>query len=110
MAETYHVYDWRLLPVHTVAVLASGLRDYSRTKMKLGGVKITAEMRIIADMADRLRELVWFQTKDGIKHRNRPSSFVEALNGKSNENKIKPAVFDSPEKFREAWKRITERR
>ena len=39
MAETYHVYDLRALPVETLATLAAGLRENSRVKMKMAGIK-----------------------------------------------------------------------
>ena len=38
LAETYHIYDMRSLPLQTVATLSAGLRDDSRIKMKAGGV------------------------------------------------------------------------
>ena len=39
MAETYHVYSMRALPVETLATLACGLRDDSRIKLKISGLK-----------------------------------------------------------------------
>lgn len=38
-AETYHILDYKALPVKQRAVLASGLRETSRIKMKMAGMK-----------------------------------------------------------------------
>ena len=38
-AETYHIYDYRALPVSYAATLAYGLRSDSRIRLKLGEVK-----------------------------------------------------------------------
>ena len=37
LAETYHIYDYRSLPVKLVATLSAGLRDDSRIKLKAAG-------------------------------------------------------------------------
>ena len=37
-AETYGIYDYRKLPLKTAAILASGLRDNSRIKIKMSGL------------------------------------------------------------------------
>ena len=48
LAETYGIYDMGSLPVTTVAILASGLRDNSRIKMKLAGMKVSNELLLSA--------------------------------------------------------------
>lgn len=53
-AETYHILDYRALPVHLQATLASGLRDNSRIKMKLMGFKMISTDLILARMADSI--------------------------------------------------------
>lgn len=80
-AETYHIYDWRGLPADYAAVLAIGLRDNSRIKMRLGKTRISVETMLSAIMADALQTLVWFKTKDGAKGRNRPASILSVLTG-----------------------------
>ena len=53
---------------------------------------------------DRLSTLVWFQTKDGVKGRNRPKSIVESMTRKEEE---KEQVFSVPiEEFGETLSRI----
>ena len=49
MAETYHVYDVRQLPVPLFATLAAGLRSNSRIRMKMAGYEyIPPELGIFA--------------------------------------------------------------
>lgn len=37
LAETYRIFDYRSLPLKTVATFSVGLRENSRIKMSLGG-------------------------------------------------------------------------
>lgn len=54
MAETYHVYDFRAIPVETLATLAAGLRDDSRIKMRVGGIEYVPPIILLARIADSL--------------------------------------------------------
>ena len=103
-AETYHVLSWRALPASTAAALAMGLGPDSRIVQKISGAPAPVNTLLLAMIADALHVLVWMQTKDGRKGRNRPRSVLAQILGK------KPAVeadsaaaFDSPEDFR-AWR------
>lgn len=58
LAEIYGIYDYRQLPVKTVAVLAAGLGDKSRIKKKITGVKLDIELQLLAVIADRLGALM----------------------------------------------------
>ncbi len=77
MAETYHVLDYKALPAKTAALLASGLRDNSRIKMKISGQKAASEVLLLAAAVDRLGLLLWMNTEDGHKNRNRPKLIAE---------------------------------
>lgn len=57
MAETYHVYDLKALPVETLAALSSGLRADSRIKKKMCGFKYMPHDMLIAVLADRIAML-----------------------------------------------------
>ena len=103
-AETYGVFDYRGLPVKTMAALAVGLRENSRIKMKIRDEKVDVKTALLAAIADRLGLLVWFQTEDGTKNRNRPESILESLQGKETENNVR--VFESGEEFKEEWERL----
>lgn len=96
-AETYHVLDWRALPVRLAATLAAGLPETSRIRLKMAGAKASMPMLLQAAMVDRLSLLVWMQTKDGQKNRHRPKSVAEILTGSVQSNSVQ--AFDSEEDF-----------
>jgi hypothetical protein len=103
LAETYQIYDYKRLPVQTVAVFSLGLRDNSRIKMKLSGSKISLEQSLLASIADRLGILIWQKTKDGVKGNNVPKSILATLNGEAGEKEqSEMRVFESGEEFLKA--------
>lgn len=111
MAETYNIYDLGSLPLETVAILACGLRENSRIRIKLSGSKAPIETLLIAHAVDALRLLVWSKTKDGAKNKNRPASIIEKLFTDTEEKKkhISVTAFDDPEDFELMRKSILER-
>lgn len=54
LAEVYHIYDFRALPVKTLAALSVGLREDSRIKMKMSGMKYISPVVLGAAIADQL--------------------------------------------------------
>lgn len=80
-AETYHVLDWRGLPLTLAASLAFGLRESSRIKTKISGSLVDFNTLLNAAMLDCLSFLVWAKTEDAQKGRNRPKSVYDALSG-----------------------------
>lgn len=107
LAEYYHVYDWRGLPLKTAAVLANGLPLSSRTKMAMNGERITLDQALLAIIADRLSVLVWQNTEDGINGRRPPKSILNALTKKkaAHGNEM---TFKSSEDFEVAKRKILE--
>ena len=109
-AETYHILDWRALPIQTAAVLASGLRENSRIKMKIADSEISPEMALMAATVDRLSMLVWAKTEDAQKGVNRPESILAMrTNKETNAEKVTDSgvlVFRTVEEFEAARKRI----
>lgn len=65
LAETYHIYDYRALPVMTLAALASGLRPDSRIKLKMANIKETSSEVLLIQIFDQLQMMryQWFATK-----------------------------------------------
>lgn len=102
-AETYHIYDWRSLPMRFAATLAAGLRPDSRIMLKLSGTSAPANELLLSIVADAVRVLVWQNSKDGIKGRNPPVSLFERLIGSSDTTADSVTGFDSPEEFM-AWR------
>lgn len=105
LAETYHIYDYRQLPAHQVAVFAVGLRDDSRIKLRLTGQMVKPEMLMLASMVDRLGLLVWSKTKEAQQGSGRPLSLVEALT-KSGHEQSQVLAFASGEDFMRAREQL----
>lgn len=79
LAETYHIYDYKALPARKVAILANGLRDDSRIKMKMTEQKLTFEELLLCSIYDKVAILQWLNTKDGVKGQNQPKSLLHEL-------------------------------
>lgn len=105
LAEVYHVTDWRALPVSTTATLACGLPPDSRIKKLLSGSAVSTSELMQAAMIDRLSVLVWGQTKDAQKGRNKPQMLVELLTKQQTASNSSIAVYDTPEAFEAARQR-----
>lgn len=79
LAETYHIFDYRRLPLQTVAVFVIGLHDNSRIKKKLNKVKASPDTLLLAGILDRLNALLWTKTKDAQHKRNFPQSIMAEM-------------------------------
>lgn len=104
LAEIYHIYDYKSLPLSRVAIFAVGLRNDSRVKMKLNGLKYPTEILLLASAIDRLSLLVWINSKDGVNGINRPKSVLNELLGKVDDKDIE--AFESSEDFEERRREI----
>lgn len=105
-AETYHVYDWRALPIRTAATLACGLRDNSRIKMLISGTRYKTDTMLLAGIADRLSILAWQRTKDGQRGRNKPRMLIDEMTKKKQRENIS---YSTPEEYLAAREKIVER-
>lgn len=107
LAETYNIYDYRSLPLRTVATLAVGLRGNSRIMMKMRGAEISGDASfLLAMIIDRFRDVM---VGLGIYDENsKPASAVDLFLGKmlNEEEPGKYEVFDTVEDFEEARKKI----
>ena len=105
LAETYHIYDYKKLPLTQVAIFAIGLKESSRIKMKLSNQLVPMETLLMAGILDRLSLLLWAQTVDGQKGKNKPSAVFDTLVAKkSKENDV--TVFSSGEDYEKARNQI----
>ena len=57
-AETYHIYDYNVLPALRAGVLAAGLRQDSRIKMVMSKRKVPIETVLLAGIVDRLSVII----------------------------------------------------
>lgn len=92
------------MPPEKVAVLAIGLRDDSRIKMKKAGLTQPIDRLLLAAAVDRLSVLVWSKSKDAQDGVNYPESIFAKLIGAEKDNKLK--TYNSAEEFEMAKKRI----
>jgi hypothetical protein len=102
-AETYHIYDYRSMPPRQAAILAVGLSPDSRIKREFSGMKYPIDTILLAHIADTLRILVWFQTKDGHNGTNRPESIYEKMMEEKHDEYV---AFSSIEDYEAARARI----
>lgn len=106
-AETYHIYDFRSLPLRYAATLAYGFREDSRIKILLSGQRVSTGTMLEAAAVDALNLLVWMKTKDGAKNRNRPASIVETLTATQTESEV--VGFDNSAAFDRAYNELIRR-
>lgn len=104
LAETYHIFNMKAVPVLLLARLACGLRENSRIKLILTGKNASFETMVQVAILDELRWLHWAKTKDASKNRNLPKSMLQELLNTKEDNK--PTAFDSPEEFERQRDRI----
>lgn len=103
LAETYHVHNMYDFPALYVAILASGLRENSRIKLKMIGAEHDLNTLLLAHIADNTAINVWFKTEDGQKGVNRPASLVNIIAKIDNSEYM---TFESGEDFFKEWRRI----
>ena len=102
-AETYHVLDVWALPVPLMAALASGLRDDSRIKLKMAGVRSLPLQAVLAKIADEVTVFHYGFTEAAQKGENRPVLLADYMYAKEESTK----GFDSGADFLAAWNSIT---
>ena len=89
--------------MNTAAVLACGLPEESRVVRNRAGTQYSSIEMMLAGIFDRVSLLLYAQTKDAKKNRNRPKSLLEEMTrDRSNE----AVAFESAEGFEAARQRI----
>lgn len=102
-AETYHILNYRELPPTTAGVLACGLRDNSRIKLKMADVKVSLEDILLATIADKLENQMYQYAKaHGAKNIGELESILKRIQGEQKEESSLEA-FESGEDFMKAW-------
>lgn len=103
LAETYGILDDAALPARKLAMLAAGLRDDSRIKMKMCGRTVTMGDMLLAAAVDKLSMLVWQNSEDGRKGEKRPASILSVLLGEPQEGESDIQAFETGEDFQKEW-------
>ena len=101
LAETYHIYDYRSLPVKLVATLSAGLRDSSRIKLLAAESPVSMETIILASIADNLNLLRLGFSKDS---KRKPFLFTDAIAGDAKNKQV--VGFRTASEFEAALARI----
>ena len=100
LAETYHILDYKAVPVQTLATLCAGLRDDSRIKMHLSGFNYVPDVFTNTHISDELTLIRYFLTGN----RKEPKLYQDIMNGKRKQNNT--VGYSSPEEFEKARKRL----
>ena len=102
-AETYHILNYRGLPPTLAGVLACGLRDDSRIKMKMMDMNVSLEDMLLAIIADKLEnQAVQYAKAHGAKNVREPVSILKQIQGTGKEEKAFSS-FATGEDFMKAW-------
>ena len=99
--ETYHIYDYRSLPLKMAATLAAGLRDTSRIIKKTTEAKASTTDTLLAIIADRLG--VIYMLLSGAKD---VPSVMDAIYSIEREEIKDVRGFNSGEAFQRAWQEL----
>lgn len=102
LAETYHIFDYRSLPVKLVATLSAGLRDDSRIKLFIAGAPVSQDTLLLAMIADRIEHFRCLFSKN----KETPVSMVNLLCSKEVKKKSGVASFRTSAEFEAARIRI----
>lgn len=109
LAETYGVFDYRSLPVRTVATLSVGLREDSRIKTKMRGGKAENDTDVLIGLVfDRLADILTFLGA----YKKKPDSLALKLLGIEEgavEEGGKVRAYSSAEAFEKARSRIIQK-
>lgn len=89
----------RELSVQKLATLVLGLRDNSRVKLKLSGMKADLQTLLLASAVDQLKLLVWTKTKDAQNGRNHPQSIAHSLMAAKEKQEADIVACDTVEEF-----------
>lgn len=110
LAETYHIYEMRELPVKKVALFSLGLSDNSRIKKKMSGLKVDLNTLLLAKIYDELQWIHWSKTKDGMDGKNPPEFLAPKFVDESMFEKDSDYdSFETVDDFKNSWQEIVER-
>lgn len=108
-AETYHIYDYRSLPLKMVATLSVGLRENSRIKMAASGLHVSQDTLLLATIADRVELFRYGFTEAAKSGKKPPTMIVDTLLGGTNKKRSKADTYKTMDEFETAYAKIAEK-
>lgn len=112
LAQTYHVYDYKALPVPLLVTLFCGLGPDSRIARKAAGLPVSLSLLVHAAILDKLASLVHVYEKKGSPE---PRSLLAVLMGVDkgadkgmNADAVKAESFDSVADYEAARRALLE--
>lgn len=106
LAEAYHIYDYKSMPIKLIATLSSGLGINSRIKQKIRGERASLEVMLLMSIVDHLKILIWQNSEDGRKGRNFPKSLLQQLLEPEKTERV--SAFENGEEFEKKRQKIIE--
>ena len=106
LVEVYGILDYKSVPATTLGALVVGLGQDTRVGMHFSGVKVKRNTIILARILDVCNLLMWAQTEDGQKNKNRPQSVTDILLGNTEEKEQES--YSTPEEFEKARAKLLE--
>lgn len=103
LAETYRIYDYRSLPLKTVATFSVGLRENSRIKMSLSNINYPFETLLLASILDGVNLRNWAMAGSANNGVKRPLSMTNKLLGREEESESEYMLFETADAFMEMW-------
>lgn len=97
LAETYQIYDYRRCSATLIGTLSVGLGNDSRIKRKIQEIPMSEQTMFLVAILDRLDLLLWLNSSDGAKGRNRPTPLLQKLLNQEEEGQL--ALFETGEEF-----------
>lgn len=108
-AETYHIYDYRSLPLKMVATLSVGLRENSRIKMAASGLHVSQDTLLLATIADRVELFRYGFTEAAKSGKKPPAMLVDTLVGEANKKQSGAERFRTASEFEAARAKLVEK-
>lgn len=104
LAQTYHIYDYKKHKPSFIAILVKGLEDDSRLRVRVNKLQTKPSLVLQAGIIDRLNILIWQNTKDGAKNRNKPKPLLPSNEEKEKDRNYK--VYADSKSFEKERKKL----
>lgn len=110
LAEYYGIYDYKSMSPMLIATLTAGLREDSRTMLRIAGCRISCEKRLLALITDNTALLLraYIQAHSKKRAPEHKSIFGQLMGIEEKKETDTLKSFDSPDDFENYWKKRVE--